>query len=94
MKISRTSLILIYAAVILFAGAFYSAELGHQIRNDEEIKRKAKARMQSEEVGKLQFGFSDNYEDNTNFADNIATGLFMLAASTALAAIWTRKLND
>jgi hypothetical protein len=91
MKISRTFLVLIFTALMLFAGAYYSGRLAQQIRNDEEIKRIEKSKKQSEVTGQVQFWISDTGEDDRNYADYIATSLFILALSTILAAVWIKK---
>lgn len=89
MKISRTFITLIFTGLILFAATFYSSSIAQQIRNDEEIKR------QLEITDKPQFWASHSYEeDDRNFADYTAAGLFILAMSTSVAAILIRKFDD
>lgn len=92
MKISRTFLSLIFAALILFAGTFYSAKIGQQITDNEEAECLEKIKRQVETQDCFKFAFSERDIDK-NFADYIAIGLFILAMSTTLAAIWTKKID-
>lgn len=89
MKISRTFFALIYVALMFLAGALYSARLGQQIRDDE----KTKCLQGIETQGCFAISFSHQEVEN-NSADYIAFGLFILAISTIVAAILTRKLSD
>ena len=91
MKISRTFLALVFTALMLFAGAYYSSRTAQRIRNDEETKRREESEKRSEVMGQVQFWVSDTDENDRNYADNITTGLFILALSTALAAVWIKK---
>jgi hypothetical protein len=93
MKISRTFLTLVFTALIIFAAAFYSSKIAEQIRNDNEIKRKEELGKQSETAGQIQFWVSDSGEDDRNCADYTATGLFVFALSTILAATWIKKYD-
>lgn len=94
MRISRTFLALLFTALILFAAAFYSGKIAQQIRNDEEVTRQEEVRKLSETTKEVQFWVSETGEDNRNFADYTAVGLFILSISTILAAIWIKKFDD
>jgi len=91
MKISRTFLVLIFAVLILFAGANYSAKTAQQIRNDEDIKCREQIKGHIETPCISRFFYSTVPEIDRNFADYIAIGLFILAMSTTVAAIWIKK---
>ncbi|MDQ3323960.1 MAG: hypothetical protein M3525_16220, partial [Acidobacteriota bacterium] len=94
MKISRTFVALIFAALILFAGAFYSAKTAQQIKDDEDIKCREELRSKVETQCVSRFFYSTTPEFNINYADYTAIGLFILAISTSMAAIWVRKFDD
>lgn len=95
MKISRTSLRLFALAVILFAAAICSLEIGKQIKIEEftkrEMEREEQSRKRFEETGQTQYWVSGGDEFELNIAECITLCFFLLTVSSAIAAIWLRK---
>ncbi len=93
MKTSRIFLALIFTALILFAGAFYSIKVAQKLKNDEDIRHKEELKRKSEYP---QLWVSHSNESDGNYIDYIviAAGLFIFATSTTVAAFWIKKSAD
>jgi hypothetical protein len=93
MKISRTFIILIITALILFAGALYSAKTAQKLKNDEAIRHKEEIKRKSE-YPQLWVSHGDVADGNYIDYIVIAAGLFILATSTTVAAVWIKKAEN